>query len=57
MDSIERVCDKLCGQMGDKLGAATSALCSTVEKLAHKAAMDARIVELWTEISKVPSLT
>ena len=57
VDSIERVCDKLCGQMGDKLGAATSALCSTVEKLAHKIAMDARTVELWIEISKVPSLT
>ena len=57
VDAIERVCDKVCGQMGDKLGAATSALCSTVEKLAHKAAMDARTAELWAEISKVPGLT
>ena len=40
------MCDKVCGQMGDKLFAVTSALCSTVEKLAHKVAMDARIAEL-----------
>ena len=57
VDALERVCDKVCGQMGDKLGAATNALCSTVEKLAHKAAMDARTAQLWAEISKVHGLT
>ena len=56
-DLIVEAIDKVCGQMGEKFGAATSALCSTVEKLAHQAAMDARTAELWSEISKVPGLT
>ena len=57
VEAIDRVCDKVCTQMGAKFGEATSALCSTVEKLAHSAAMDARTAELWEQISKVPSLT